>query len=101
MNTAGLGLAINGLNATNDSFRTLSKPFHVRWYEILRQSTIEDAAAVITDSKRACSANFLIAQTPHHLLNIEAVSDVVNLLSWQDRYFVHANHFLDPASIGA
>lgn len=100
MNTAGLGLAINGLNATNDSFCTLSKPFHVRCYEILRQPTIEEAVTVVTGTKRACSANFLIAQTPHHLANIEAASDVVNLLSWQDGYFAHANHFLDPASIG-
>lgn len=100
MNTAGLGLAINGLNATTDSFRTLSKPFHVRCYEILRQPTIEEAVAVVTSSRRACSANFLIAQTPHHLVNIEAASEVVNLLSWQDGSFVHANHFLEPARIG-
>ena len=96
LNSAGLGLAINGITSIHDDWKRLEKPFHVRCYEILRQRTFEDAMAVVTESNRACSANFLIAQTPDHIINIEAAPDVAYCTGVANNYLVHSNHFVSP-----
>lgn len=96
LNSAGLGLAINGMTTTDDDWSRLSKPFHLRCYEILRARSFEEAVRVITDSGRACSANFLIAQAPDRALDIEAAPSRVRLLECQNGRLVHTNHFLDP-----
>ena len=100
LNSAGLGLAINGISATDDDWTTLAKPYHLRCYEVLLQSDFEQAVACITDTGRACSANYLIAQTPDLVADIEAAPNIYNRLGWQDGCLVHANHFVDPAGIG-
>lgn len=99
LNSAGLGLAINGISATNDDWTTLAKPYHVRCYEVLLQSNFDKAVACITDTDRACSANYLIAQTPDLVADIEAAPNTFNRLGWQNGCLVHANHFVDPAGI--
>ena len=96
LNSAGLGLAINGITTTSDDWQRLNKPFHVRCYEILLQQSLEDAAAVINDEARACSANFLIACAPDEALNLEAAPDAVNVMPWEQGCLVHTNHFVDP-----
>ncbi len=101
LNSAGLGLAINGITSTGDDWQRLTAPFHVRCYAILRSWELETAISVITDTPRACSANFLIAQVPDQAVDIEAAPDVVNIIPWQDScLLVHANHFVDPARTG-
>jgi isopenicillin-N N-acyltransferase-like protein len=101
VNSAGLGLAINGITSTGDDWERLTAPFHVRCYGILRSWDMESAVAVITDTPRACSANFLIAQARDQAIDIEAAPDVVNAIPWQDScLLVHANHFVDPAGTG-
>ncbi|MEM7532574.1 MAG: C45 family peptidase [Chloroflexota bacterium] len=99
-NSARLGLAINGLNTTSDSLTSVTKPFHVRCYEILRQSTIDAAKEIVIQSNRTGSANFLMAQPPDHLVNIETSSTKANLHGWQDGLFVHTNNFLAPEKLG-
>ena len=81
LNSAGLGLVINGMMSTVDDWSRAVMPFHVRCYEILRRRTLAEAASVITDTPRSCSANFLIAQTPDHALNIEASPDAVSQIA--------------------
>lgn len=100
LNSAGVGLAINGLNSIGDDWARLALPFHVRCYDILRRHTFADAVAVVTDSPRACSANFLIAQAPDQVVNLEAAADVVNPIACRDGWVAHTNHFLDPAGCG-
>jgi len=100
LNSAGLGLVINGLMSTVDDWSRAVMPFHVRCYEILRRRTLAEAASVITDTPRSCSANFLIAQTPDHALNIEASPDAVSQIGPRGGALVHANHFVDPAGLG-
>ncbi len=39
LNSAGLGLTVNGLTTTDDDWSRLSKPFHVRCYEICAPAT--------------------------------------------------------------
>lgn len=100
LNSAGLGLAINGITTVEDDWARLLKPFHVRCYEILQQTTIGAARAVLNGSERACSGNFLLAQTPDQAINVEAAPAVTNELTWQEGCIVHANHFVDPGGLG-
>lgn len=99
LNSAGLGLAINGITTTDDDWQRLTAPFHVRCYDILLQQNLEDALAVVQREARACSANFLIAQRPDRVVDLEAAPETTKRISWHDGVVVHANHFVDPRSI--
>jgi len=100
-NSVGIGLAINGMTTTADDWSRLAKPFHVRCFEILRARRFDDAIRVITDEARSCSTNFLVAQTPDRVMDIEAAPDKVNLLSCDEAgCLTHANHFVAPDALG-
>jgi isopenicillin-N N-acyltransferase-like protein len=88
------------MSTTDDDWSTVAKPFHVRCYEILQQRELATAVAVIEGEPRACSANFLIAQLPDQVLNIEAAPQGTRRHSWAREIVVHANHFVDPVALG-
>lgn len=100
VNSAGLGLAVNGLNTTDDDWSRLSKPFHVRCYEILRARDFDAAVGVVAGEDRACSTNFLIAQAPDRVTDVEAAPGSLRLLECDDGCLVHTNHFLEPDALG-
>jgi len=100
MNRHGVGLVINGLNSVTDDWSLLQKPFHVRCYEILRQHTYIDALAVVQTSDHGCSANFLIAQAPNRILNVEVAPNAQHAIACKNGCVVHTNHFVDPEAAG-
>lgn len=100
LNSEGVGLAINGMTTSNDDWSRLSKPFHVRCYEILRQRKFDAAVGVVTESERSCSTNYMIAQAPDHVVDIEAAPGKVCQLNAQNGHLVHTNHFFDPEALG-
>ena len=100
LNSAGIGLAINGMTSTDDDWATLAKPFHVRCYEILRARSFDTAVSVVTGESRACSTNFLIAQTPGQVVDIEAAPDKLRLLACERGRLAHTNNFTAPEEIG-
>jgi isopenicillin-N N-acyltransferase-like protein len=100
LNSAGLGLMINGLTSGDDDWSRLRLPFHARCYAILRCRDLDAAVAVVATASRSCSANFLIAQTPDQVVNLETAPDQVGLSQCTNGYLVHSNHFIDPAAIG-
>ena len=100
LNSAGLGIAINGLLSTSDDWSRTALPFHVRCYEILRTRTLADAVRVVAQDKRACSANFLLAQTPDAAIDLEAAPDSVGEWFPEGDVLAHSNHFLDPDALG-
>jgi isopenicillin-N N-acyltransferase like protein len=100
INSAGLGLAINGLLSTADDWSRLEMPFHVRCYEILRRRSLREAVGAVAAGRRSCSANFLLAQTPDRAVDIESAPDTVCELQPEPDTFVHTNHFLDPQKLG-
>jgi isopenicillin-N N-acyltransferase-like protein len=100
LSSAGVGLCINGMTTTADDWSRLSKPVHVRCWEILRAPDLDAAVRVITDEARACSTNFLVAQAPDRVADIEAAPNAVRLLSCEDGCLVHTNHFVDPDVLG-
>lgn len=101
MNSAGLGLVINGLLSNKDDWSRLRTPFHVRTWKILHSRALADAARVVTGEERSCSGNFLIGQANGiaEVVNIEAAPDATCMLSPTDGLLAHANHFMDPASL--
>jgi isopenicillin-N N-acyltransferase-like protein len=100
LNSAGLGLAINGLTSHDDDWSRLRRPFHVRCYEILRSWRAERAMAVVVDEDRSCSANFLLAQAPDFAVNIETAPAAVGERFCTTGCLVHANHFVDAGALG-
>ena len=100
LNSAGLGLTINGLLSTADDWSRLVVPFHVRCYDILRQRDLTDARDIIVSGARACSANFLLAQVPDQVIDVEAAPDSVCVIAPERGAVVHTNHFFDPESLG-
>jgi isopenicillin-N N-acyltransferase-like protein len=100
VNSAGLGLCVNGISSLADDWERLSKPFHLRCYEILGQWRFAEAVEVVTRTPRACSANFLIAQSPDQVLDMEAAPDSVYHLGLEGGCLVHTNHFVAPEELG-
>ena len=100
LNSAGLGLAINGLLSTVDDWSRLVMPFHVRCYEILRSRDFRSAMSIIEGQPRACSANFVIAQTPDQVVDFEAAPDALGEMQPHHGLVVHTNHFCDPTRLG-
>jgi isopenicillin-N N-acyltransferase-like protein len=72
----------------------------VRCYEILRTRCLDTATACITSTPRACSTNFVVAQAPAQAVDLEAAPDALRRLDPRAGLLVHANHFLDAASLG-
>ena len=100
LNTHGIGLAVNGLLSTEDDWSQMVKPFHVRCYEILRSRTLEEAVGVITGTRRACSANFVLAQAPDRAVDVEAAPGTSCTLGTARGALTHTNHFLEPEHLG-
>jgi len=100
LNSAGIGLSINGMTSTEDDWARLHRPFHVRCYEILQQRSFEAALDVVRGEERACSTNFMIAQEPDRVLDLEAAPRHLRALESENGCLVHTNHFLDPDALG-
>ncbi len=100
LNSAGLGLLINGLTSHDDDWSRLRRPFHTRCYEILRSRDLATAVRVVTSESRSCSANFVIAQAPDQVVNLESAPERVHLSGCVGGCLIHANHFVDPAALG-
>lgn len=99
LNAHGLGLAINGLISTDDDWSRLTKPFHVRCYEILRSRSLDDAVQIVTNGDRACSGNFLIAHADEGIVNVESAPFATRLHRPDPGWVAHTNHFVDPDAL--
>jgi isopenicillin-N N-acyltransferase-like protein len=100
LNSAGLGLAINGLLSTEDDWSRLEKPFHVRCFEVLQSSNLDGAVRVITGTRRACSANFVVAQAPDRAVDVEAAPGSSCSFGAERGVVAHTNHFLQTEHLG-
>ncbi len=100
LNSAGLGLVINGLTSHDDDWTRLHRPFHVRCYEVLRAQDLDAAARAVASDERSCSANFLLARAPDQVINLETGPRGVHVSACANGCLVHANHFLHATAIG-
>ena len=101
MNSAGLGLVINGLLSNRDDWARLHLPFHVRTWRMLHCSSLADAVAVVTREERSCSANFLLGQANGHaeVVDVEAAPHATCTLGPTEGVLAHTNHFYDPEAL--
>lgn len=100
LNSAGLGLVINGMTSTDDNWHRVQKPFHVRCHEILKSKSMDEATHVVTGQQRTCAANFMIAQAPDQAVDLEAAPAEVGRLYCTQGRMAHTNHFLEPKPLG-
>jgi isopenicillin-N N-acyltransferase-like protein len=104
LNSAGIGLAVNGLLSNMDDWRRLGKPFHARTWDVLCSATLEGAVHAATGGVRSCSANFLIgkADAPGAGAAIDVEAAPPGFCTHQPTAgtLAHANHFRDPDSLG-
>jgi len=100
LNAAGVALAINGMLSTADDWARFTLPFHWRCHAVLSAPDFAAAVAVIADEPRACTTNYLVAQAPDAVLDLEAAPDTLGRVSCREGCLAHANHFEDPAAIG-
>lgn len=97
LNSAGLGLVINGMTSTDDNWASLALPFHARCYDALRSPNLKTAAAAILRPPRACSGNFMLAAPPNEVVNLEVSPRTHATLTPQRGVLVHTNHFTTGA----
>ncbi len=104
LNSAGIGLAVNGLLSNKDDWSRLGRPFHLRTWEVLCSTTLSQAADAVTDGDRSCSANFLIGQAgppgEGNAVDLEAAPGGVCSHEPVAGTLAHANHFRDPDRLG-
>ena len=102
LNSAGIGLAINGLVSHLDSWSRLKTPFHVRTWRVLNSRSLDDALAAILEEERSCSANFLLAQLDSDgratVVDVETSPVSAARVEVQGA-FAHTNHFFNPAAL--
>jgi len=104
LNSAGIGLVINGLLSNLDDWSMLGVPFHLRTAAILRSRDFAAAVRHATEGPHACSANFLIARGSRGSAEgrVEEIVDVETspgghvTIAPVDGTLAHANHFRDP-----
>lgn len=101
LNSAGIGLCINGLGASADDWRLDSVPFHLRTRRILQSGTLAEAVGHALAPRPACSANFFVGSAVSGVATVEA-SPLGSRVIYQegDSPLVHANHFRDPDALG-
>lgn len=101
MNSAGLGLVINGLLSHRDDWTRLRTPFHVRTWKVLHSQVLSDAVRVITGEERSCSANFLLGQANGRaeVVDVETAPHATCTFAPSAGLLAHTNHFVDPAAL--
>ena len=95
VNEHGIGLVENGLVSDHDGANAYEKPFHMRCREILDAETFDIALLPIVETRRVCSANFVIGHTDGEIINLESSPDAVSYHYPRDGIVTHSNHFLD------
>jgi isopenicillin-N N-acyltransferase like protein len=103
LNSAGVGLAINGLISNKDDWARLRKPFHVRCWEILRSESLREAVTKVSRGERSCSANFMIGEQKAlgsgEIVDVESAPKSTLTLPVENGVLTHTNHFAHPEKL--
>ncbi|MFC1664047.1 C45 family autoproteolytic acyltransferase/hydrolase [Pseudomonadota bacterium] len=96
VNEHGIGLVENGLVSDHDGQNAYEKPFHMRCREVLDAETYDIAMLPIVETRRVCSANFVIGHVDGEIIDLETSPDQVSYHYPESGIVTHSNHFLDP-----
>jgi isopenicillin-N N-acyltransferase-like protein len=100
LNSAGIGLTVNGLMTTDDDWRRDTVPFHARCRDALLSKSLDEAVKRVTSTPPACSANFLLSSAAGDAVDVEIAPEDANLIKPSGGLITHANHFRDPEDLG-
>lgn len=94
VNDRGIGLVENGLASSHDGRHPLQKPFHMRCREVIEAERYDEALRPIVDSRRTCSANFVIGHADGEIIDLETSPEHITYLHPKDGIVTHSNHFI-------
>ncbi len=94
VNDQGIGLVENGLASSNDGKNPFEKPFHMRCREVLDAQAYDAALKPVMDTRRTCSANFVVGHADGEIIDIESSPDFVSYIHPERGIVTHSNHFL-------
>lgn len=94
VNECGVGLVENGLASSDDGRHPYQKPFHLRCREVLDADRYEDALRSIVDTRRTCSANFVVGHADGEVIDVETSPDRLTCIHPRDGLVTHSNHFI-------
>jgi len=95
LNSAGIGLAVNGLLSHLDRWDGEGVPFHVRTWRVLLSRDLDEAVSVVEEGRSPCSANFLLGDAKcGRAVSLERAPRGTVRVEPSDGILVHANHFL-------
>lgn len=101
LNSAGIGLCVNGLGCDEDDWTIAGVPFHLRTARILNSRDYRSALAQATLGRPSCSANFMIGSRDDGVCDVETSPKGSRRLHPESgEVLVHANHFVDPDLLG-
>jgi len=93
INSAGLGLCVNGVFSPWDRWDGEGLPFHARAWMVLQSRSLAEAQEIIRSRFSPCSANFLIGQKDE-AVSLERAPHQTWALTPNNGVLAHANHFL-------
>lgn len=99
MNSAGVAIVTNALVAQTAGRLASGVPYHVILRALLEQPTTSACVAVIRNTVRSASGNFMIADPAGHVANLEtAPGSAENVYTHvpDDGLLAHTNHFTSP-----
>ncbi|GAB4311680.1 MAG: C45 family autoproteolytic acyltransferase/hydolase [Candidatus Bipolaricaulota bacterium] len=101
LNSAGIGLVVNGLLSHLDRWDGDGIPFHVRAWRILCSPSLERAIAAVEEGGSPGSANFLVGEGKSgRAVALERAPSGTSRVAPEAGILVHANHFLHPERLG-
>jgi isopenicillin-N N-acyltransferase-like protein len=94
VNDRGIGLVENGLASSHDGKFPFEKPFHMRCREVLDAADYQNALRPILETRRTCSANFVIGHADGEIIDMETSPEHVTYLRPEGGIVTHSNHFV-------
>ncbi len=94
VNECGIGLVENGLASSLDGANPYQKPFHMRCREILDAERYDLSLSPIVETKRTCSANFVVGAAGGEIIDFETSPHHISYLYPTNGIVTHSNHFM-------
>ncbi len=93
MNSAGVGVCLNGLASNLDRFEPRT-PILIMMRGILNANSFDQALKAVLGTRATVSANLLIAHRDGEAVNLEIIPEDVDCLYPDNGIITHSNHFL-------
>ena len=93
MNSAGLGVCVNGLVSNLDKF-DVKVPFFIMLRKALNEDSFARSLQVAMQTKVAVSGNLLFAHRDGEAIDLEVTPEDIGIVQAENGILTHSNHFL-------